>query len=135
MGAWGIGSFDNDAAADFLADIIESGDLSLIREAIDNVIESTEYVEEPDACNAIVAAEVLAVALGRGTSAAQRKEAIGHWVARIRPPVDGELVARAGDALDRILAPRSELRELWEETDEFSEWQAAVVELRQQLQA
>ena len=35
----------------------DAGDLSLLREALDNVLTSTEYVEAPDACQAIVAAE------------------------------------------------------------------------------
>lgn len=134
MGAWGVGSFDNDDAADFLADVTESGDLSLIREVLDNVLTSTEYVEAPDACQAIVASEILAAALGRSTSAAQREEEISQWVARIRPTVDNELATQARDALTRILAQNSELRELWEEADGFSEWQATVTELRLQLQ-
>jgi hypothetical protein len=45
------------------------------------------------------------------------------------------LIARARDALARILAPNSELRELWEEAEEFPDWQATVVELLGQLQA
>ena len=135
MGTWGIGSFDNDDAADFLADVTESGDLSLIREALDNVLTSTEYVEAPDACQAIVASEILAAALGRPTSAAQQEGEIGQWVARIRPTVDSELATQARDALTRILDRNSELRELWEEAEEFPEWQATVTELRQQLRA
>lgn len=134
MGAWGIGSFDNDDAADFLADVTESGDLSFIREVLDNVLASTEYVEAPDACQAIVASEILAAALGRPTPAAQQEEEIGRWVARVRPTVDNELAVQAGDALDRILDQNSELRELWEETEEFPEWQATVAELGRQLQ-
>ena len=134
MGAWGFGSFDNDDAADFLADATETGDLSLIREVLDNVLTSTEYVEAPDASQAIAAAEIVAAALGRPTLAAQREEQLSSWIARIRPTIDSELAAQARDALAKILAPNSELRELWEESEEFSEWQAAVSELSLQLQ-
>ena len=134
MGAWGFGSFENDDACDFLADATESGDLSLIRDVLDNVLTSTEYVEAPDASQAIAAAEIVAAALGRPTLAAQREEELSSWIARIRPTIDTELVGQARDALTRILAPNSELRELWEETEEFSEWQSAVSELGQQLQ-
>ena len=76
MGAWGFGSFDNDDAADFLADATESGDLSLVRGALDNVLTSTEYVEAPDASQAIAAAEIVAAALGRPTLAAQREDGL-----------------------------------------------------------
>lgn len=134
MGAWGFGSFDNDDAADFLADVVESGDLSLIREVFDNVLTSTEYVEAPDASQAIAAAEVLAAAIGRPTSAGQQEEELGEWLSRLRPSVEPALIAQARDALVRILAPNSELRELWEEADEFPDWQATVAELLQQLQ-
>ena len=134
MGAWGFGSFENDDACDFLADATESGDLSLIRDVLDNVLTSTEYVEAPDASQAIAAAEIVAAALGRPTLAAQREEELSSWIARIRPTIDTELAGQARDALTRILAPNSELRELWEEAEEFSEWQSAVSELGQQLQ-
>ena len=134
MGAWGSGSFDNDDAADFLAEVVESGDVSLLREVIANVLSSTEYVEAPDACQAIVAAEVVAAALGRPTAAGQQEDALSAWVKRVRPDVDATLAAEARDALTRILASNSELRELWEDSDDFAEWRASVAELRQQLQ-
>lgn len=135
MGAWGFGSFDNDDAADFLADVAESGDLSLIREVLDNVLTSTEYVEAPDASQAIAAAEILAFAIGRPTPAAQQEQALEQWISRLRPSVEPALVTQARDALVRILAPNSELRELWEDADEFSDWRATVDELARQLQA
>ena len=33
MGTWGIGSFENDDAADFMIDVLDSGDLALVRQA------------------------------------------------------------------------------------------------------
>jgi hypothetical protein len=36
-------------------------------------------------------------------------------------------------SIERILGPDSELRELWEETDEFAEWQANLEQLRSAL--
>ena len=135
MGAWGSGSFENDDARDFLADATGSGDLSLIREVLDNVLTSTEYVEAPDASQAIVAAEMIAAALGRPSLAVLAEDEVSRWLALARPTVDGELAADAREALTRILAPNSELRELWQESGDFPEWQAAVTELRQQLQS
>lgn len=134
MGAWSFGSFENDDAADFLAEAVASGDLSLLREVLDNVLTSTEYVEAPDASRAIVAAEFIAAAQDRPTLARERQDSLSSWIARIRPRIHSDLAGQAQDALTRILAPNSELRELWEETDEFPDWQAAVSELRQQFQ-
>jgi hypothetical protein len=128
-----MGSFDNDDAADFLIDITDSGDLSLIREAIDNVLTSTEYVEAPDACQALVAVEVVAASLGRPTDAALQEEDLMAWVVRIKPGIEPALAQRAHAALARILAPNSELLELWEEADQLAEWKASVKELMEQL--
>lgn len=133
MGTWGIGSFENDDAADFMIDLLDSGDLSLIREVLDNVLTSTEYVEAPDAALAIVAAEVAAAALGRATRAAQQEAGLADWLARIRPTIDDDLRQQAVNALRRILAEHSELRELWEDTEEFRDWQATVTDLDQLL--
>lgn len=129
MGAWGYGSFENDDAADFLDDVTDSGDTSLLREALDNVLTSTEYVEAPDACQAIIAAEIIAAMCGRPTLAAERQEELSEWLQRIRPAMDPELVSQARAALLRILAENSELRELWEEAEDYSEWQASLSEL------
>lgn len=133
MGAWGYGAFDNDDAVDFLADVARSGDLSLIREVLDNVSTSTEYVEASDASQAIAAAEILAAVLGRPTPAALRIDELGRWISRIRPAAEPELTDLARDALTRILAPNSALRERWEDADAFPDWRAAVQELVQQL--
>ena len=135
MGTWGIGSFENDDAADFMIDALKSGDLSLLGEVFDNVLTSTEYVEAPDATVAIVAAEIVAAAQGRPTPAAQQEDGLAEWLARIRPTIDAALATQARDALARILAEHSELRELWEDTDDFHEWQASIIELGQHLRA
>lgn len=135
MGAWGHGSFENDDALDFLAELLGSGDTSPIREVLDHVLTSTEYVEAPDASQCIAAAEVVAAALGRPTAAALRKQDVAAWIVQVKPRVDATLVAQMAEALTRILAPNSELGELWQESDEFAEWQAAVEEVRSQLYA
>lgn len=134
MGAWGVGSFENDDAADFLAEVVDSGDLALLREVLDNVLTSTEYVEAPDASQAIAAAELVAAAIGRPTLAAQQQEALAAWLPQIRPDVDAVLISQAAAALARILQPNSELLELWEESEALLEWQAVVNELKLQLQ-
>jgi hypothetical protein len=134
MGAWGNGSFDNDDAADFLADVTDGSDLALVREIFATVLGAEEYLEAPDASQAIAAAEIVAAAVGRPTPAAQEEEELSEWLARVRPPVEPDLIKQAVQVLDRIVGENSELRELWEESDELSEWEATVVTLRSRLQ-
>lgn len=134
MGAWGTGSFDNDDAADFLSDVTEGADLGPVREILAVALDAEEYLEAPNASQAIAAAEIVMAALGRPTGAAQQEDELMEWIAQIQPAADAALASQAVKALDRILAPNSELRELWEEADEFAEWQATIVALRSQLQ-
>jgi hypothetical protein len=56
------------------------------------------------------------------------------WVASVKPSVDGELVTQAIAAVDRIIGPESELRDLREETGDFNDRQVDVASLRAQLQ-
>ncbi|HWV47208.1 MAG TPA: DUF4259 domain-containing protein [Nitrospira sp.] len=135
MGAWGNGSFDNEDAADFLADVTEASDLTAVREIFAAVLSADEYLEAPDASQAIAGAEIVAAALGRPTPAAQQEEELAEWIARAKPVADPELAKQAIQVLDRILAPGSELHELWEESGELAEWQAVVEDLRSHLQA
>ena len=60
MGAWGVLAFDNDDANDWAYGLEDADDLSLIESAFKTVEEEEDYLESPDACNALAACEVLA---------------------------------------------------------------------------
>ncbi|WP_368565806.1 DUF4259 domain-containing protein [Pseudoxanthomonas sp. UTMC 1351] len=134
MGCWAIGSFGNDSAADWLGDLRETSDLSLVRETIARVIAADGYLDSPDATDALAAIEVVAAALGRPTPEAESEPELLEWIARVKPSPDTTLISDAQQAIDRILGPESELRELWEDTEDFSDWRAEVTGLRSQLQ-
>jgi hypothetical protein len=130
MGAWGAGSFDNDDAHDWVYELEESG-VDAIHSALAEVIDGGGYVEAPECSMAIAAAEVVAAVLGRPTRAALPEGARSFLATR--PPVDLDLADRARAAIDRVLAPDSELRDLWEESDSFATWKRGLVELRSRL--
>ena len=134
MGCWAIGSFGNDSAADWLIDLAKTSDLSLVRETIARALVAEEDLDSPDATDALAAIEVVVAALGRPTTEAQNEPELLEWIARVKPSPDAKLVSDAQQAIDRILGPESELRELWEDTDDFSDWQAEVTDLRSRLQ-
>ncbi len=65
MGAWGPGSFENDAAADWALECARSADLSLVEAALDNLLAAeADELDASDAEEAVAAAE-LAAAGGR----------------------------------------------------------------------
>jgi len=56
MGAWGVKTFENDDSSDWLYDLEESNDLSVIEAALNEG--GSDYIEAPEGCNILAAAEV-----------------------------------------------------------------------------
>jgi len=135
MGTWALHSFGNDDAGDLVGDLVEGADLSPAQEALERVLSTTDYLEAPEAQRGIAACEVIALVLGHPSAASQAEEELTAWVARVRPSLGAGVVSQAVQVVDRVFAPDSELRELWEESDEFKDWQADVTALRARLQA
>lgn len=123
MGAWGARSFENDDALDWVWELEESADDSVVRAAFAAVREDGQ-VEAPEAACACAAAEVVAVAAG--APAEWLPDEVTAWVAAHGPAVAG-MRAEAQTAV-RQVAARSELQALWAEAGD-SEWDKAVADL------
>jgi hypothetical protein len=134
MGCWSIDSFGNDDAADWVCDLQDRHDLSLVEETLDVVLETgDQYLEAPNATTALAAAEVIAAALGRPAAAAKSQEGLMTWIETVKPQPSAALVEKAAMAVDRVKSDQSELLELWQETDDFEAWKADVQDLRTRL--
>ncbi|KRB02522.1 DUF4259 domain-containing protein [Lysobacter sp. Root690] len=135
MSAWGFTTFDNDDAADWLDELSDHQSLALVRETIAAVLElePDEEVDAPLASAALAASELIAAAIGRPSGAARKQEELMIWISKMRPSPDAALIADALGAIDRILGPHSELRELWEESDDYAAWTDDVTQLRARL--
>ena len=144
MGAWGMGSFENDAAADFAWEIAEGG-FPVIEKIFDKVLaEKESYFEDGE--EAIAAAEVVAKLYGRGPSPLDNLHEIeeddfpdeeltlGKWIASAKPPPTGELVEKARRAVARVLT-ESELCHSWRDSNHFEEWKRGVDDLSKRLAA
>ena len=133
MGAWGAGSFENDMACDWTAGLEDVADLSYIEETLTDVLEDDEeYLDSDPASAAIGACEVLARLKGHSAQCDPFTESVDAWVAAHPQPVPDKLIKLALKTLDRILAPDSELLELWDETGS-RDWHNAVEDLRKRL--
>ena len=131
MGAWSEHSFGNDAACDWAADLEGADDLAPVEQALNAVLaRSRDYLEVDEGCAGIAACEVVARLNGKWGLRDAYSESVDAWVQQHPGTPPQTLVAKALAALDRIAAPDSELRELWEESDDFVAWQAAVTDLR-----
>lgn len=132
MAIWGYGSFDNDSARDFMAEVVQDGEVAL-REAFEVVLDpDMDYVEVEEGARALAAAEILAAVL-MGDTQRLTDAGLRHWVQNADKTSLSDLRGLAAEALNRVLAPESELPELWEETEDFSAWLADVQRLRSTL--
>lgn len=134
MGAWSHEPFGNDDANDWAYGLDDANDLSLIESALDRALESEDYLEAPEASEAVAAVEVLAKLLGRGTQTDSYTEKVDEWVKSISAKPDAALVAKAMLTLERVLGEKSELRELWEESGE-EEWLGSIRSLQSAISA
>jgi hypothetical protein len=132
MGAWSTSNFDNDDALDWLDDLCESDDDSAIKAALVTVAQwpENEFLESIDCCIALVAAEIVAAALGH--PAPDVPEEAEEWLDRNSPDVGTEEVNLARAAVQRILA-NSELKDFWKSTDSYEEWLEVVRDLENRL--
>lgn len=134
MGAWGTNSFDNDTANDWAYGLEDADDLSPVHKAIAAVLKTgPAYLDSDEACEAIAACEVIARLKGHWGKRDAYTDKVDNWVQAhsIEPP--DALVRQALQAVDRILAPRSELLELWDENGVNEEWHAAMADLRNRI--
>lgn len=133
MGAWGHEIFDNDSACDWQEKLVASDDLSPIQEAFQRVLEADDYLEVDEASEALAACEVLAHLRGRPGIQEASIDDLAKWANDHKGLPHEQLTPIAQAVLDRIEADDSELKELWEETNDFDKWLATVEDVRRRL--
>lgn len=137
MGAWGEGPFDNDDAGDWayaFDGVDEATGLRLLADALD-LGEPGDYLEAPEGTTAVAAAAVVSWLHDPGAIPdSPYAEAAAAWVRTARPTPNASLTAAALAALDRVRSDRSELAELWAESDEAA-WRESLTKIEARLRA
>lgn len=132
MGAWGHGSFENDDAADWVGDFERDG-IPAVRSALEQVstLAQDEYLDATAASMAIAATEL--VAASRDGDLSKLPESIREAFATHRPSLNtAEILEVSRQSIARILH-QSELKELWEESDDNEIWMQEMVRLAARL--
>jgi hypothetical protein len=128
LGAWGHGSFDNDMADDWAADLARARTLRPVVVALKRGAKPDDADDDDADSQAIAAAEV--VASLRSGSVEGLPEDVAEWVAFHPLPIDATL--QLALAAVRRIGTQSALRDLWEDDPE---WLAAVAALEARLLA
>ncbi|MER7195444.1 DUF4259 domain-containing protein [Streptomyces flaveolus] len=128
MGAWEIGPFDNDMPADFanaLDDAAPDQREPLVRAALSRAVQGGDYLEAPEGEEAVAAAALIGAQCPGGDPVTA-----SYGPEEPMPAFADDLRALAVDALDRVVAQKSEIAELWDETASGPEWRRGIRRLR-----
>jgi len=130
MGAWGMKGFENDGALDWMDALLETEGYSTVAETLDAVI-ADKCLDEFHCEASIAAAEVVAAAAGAPDQ--ELPEELVDWLARQSQP-EPALISKANDVVSAIKA-KSGMRQLWEISEHFAQWNASMDDLNKRLGA
>lgn len=128
MNIWGTGPFENEVGAAFAQEVAQDGAFALA-EAFDVALDlDTDFLAAEEGHRTLAAAEVLAAVL-TGETVGITDAGLREWVAAA-DPAKLELLRDTGHAaVARVLAPDSELPDLWAESEDAEAWRADVERL------
>jgi hypothetical protein len=131
MAGWGTGSFENEDATGWLAELstVSPDELTQI---LFHAADDPGYLEAPAASVAVAAAEVVAVLKG-SSGAGVLPPAVAEWTKNNTTALTPEVKALAIRALERV-RKNSELRDLWLEAEGLNDWTTALQDLRNRLE-
>lgn len=127
MGAWSEENFGNDDANDWIYDLEKSKGTNTLIKPLNNIIQNNDYLESSYCCEALAAAEVIAASKTQDFTVIPKEAQ--KWLTKKQgvifgkpPEITSEYVTLAKQAVEKVLK-NSELKELWEETEDFIKWQ------------
>lgn len=133
MGFWGVGIFENDDAMDWLAELLEHGNLEFLVRSLTPDETDGFYLEAPEGIVILCAVEVIAAAVS-GDSGSLPEEATS-WVQENSDLDFSSLAALARSKSNRVMAAHSELYQLWQEDpDSLPRQRDTVAQLQKRLE-
>jgi len=126
MGTWSGDPFGNDSAVDWTDELENATDWSGVRVALEEVVDTDDYIDTEVASIAIAAVAVVTYGLGF-TAVTGVPDAAAGFVARVGPPPTA-LRPLAFSALAAATSPVTELAELWMEGGS-ADWDTANAQL------
>jgi hypothetical protein len=132
MGTWGIGTFDDDTASDWLDEFVDAPNAETLRRTL--AVPDDGYLEFTEAIGFLAAAEIVAGVL-TGPREGLPDEALAG-IASLTPGDVSGLKSLAAQKARRVLAERCELQELWSENaTDYPAWRSHVLDLCTRLDA
>jgi hypothetical protein len=131
MGAWGLGNFENDSAIDWLHDFLANPKLPVLEEPAALILQENEFIDSEESLCTLAAAEVIATLNGFAPKDLPKDIEFE----KIKITIGEHTINMVIQAVYKILyfEHHSELRVLWEETDDYNNWVAVQTDLIKRL--
>ena len=131
MGTWDASAFGNDDAVDYLCEFEEAHTIAkagrILEIALDAVLDGDDYIEASEGAVGIAAAALVVTWQEPAMLGGETMKLLSPWP-RTNDPLPAYLKIKASGVLDRMQdALENELADLWEETEDFSEFNAELV--------
>ncbi|ESK55721.1 DUF4259 domain-containing protein [Acinetobacter tjernbergiae] len=134
MGTWSHEPFGNDTANDWADELEDVTDFSVIEATLQTALdEGQEYLDADVAMEALAAIEVLAKSLGHGTQTDVYTAKVDEWLETVSLKPSTDLLLKAQQVLVLVLSDQSELKDLWQEADDYDIWLASIQQLKDAL--
>ena len=133
MGAWGVGTFENDDAVDWIAALVAKAKFDVLERTLRRVatLKQSEYLDARLASESLVATEVVAALKGRPSTYAPIE--LIEWSRARFASANIESLTMLGIQALRRIKRASELRDLHEEVQSVSTWNTVLDDLETRL--
>ena len=99
---------------------------------MDDQNQQNEQLEAPEEQIALAAIEIIAALKGKPSD--DLPEELKEWIKNNRDTkIDESMTSQSQNAIARILDNNSEIKELWEESDEYDKWVESVKDLERRI--
>lgn len=136
MGASGVKTFESDTPFDWIT-IFKEQEYSIrfFEKMFDGVLSEEEYLDADDGEGALAIGEIIAKAKGNGVDDFPLEDFEDFDFGKFNSKLDDSFIEKAVVAIQKVRDfEGSEIRELWEETEEYENWRANVSELIDRIQ-
>lgn len=131
MGTWGLGTFEDDIACDWLEDLHDSDPIPFFAHCLD--LTGHDYLEFLAGVGVVCTAEMLH-GLACGPRPGLPSDA-QQWIDKHQGLNVAPLMPAAIAGLRRVISPQSQMREMWrDDAVRFDDWMRQLKDLLQRLE-
>lgn len=131
MGSWGLGTFEDDIACDWLEDLQDSDPIAFFAHCLN--LSDIQYIEFLACVGVVCTAEMIHSLICEPRTGLP--QAAHQWLGEHQGLNILAFIPDAIEGLRRVMGPDSEMRELWEDSDGMHDaWMSRTRDLQKRLE-